>query len=80
MGSEDVYKRQLLPYTLQCDIDSKVDATLVDLLIDPQTSGGLLVALSSEAATQLCAQVESATIIGFVGEGAGTGRKRIKLN
>ena len=71
---------QLLPYTLQCDIDSKVDATLVDLLIDPQTSGGLLVALSSEAATQLCAQVESATIIGFVGEGAGAGRKRIKLN
>ena len=71
---------QLLPYTLQCDIDSKVDATLVDLLIDPQTSGGLLVALSSEAATQLCAQVESATIIGFVGEGAGPGRKRIKLN
>ena len=61
---------QLLPYTLQCDIDSKVDRALVDLLIDPQTSGGLLVALSSEAAKQLCAQVESATVIGFVREGA----------
>ena len=59
---------QLLPYTLQCDIDSTLDSALIDLLIDPQTSGGLLIMVSSEAATQLCARVESAAIIGFVGE------------
>ena len=69
---------QLLPYTLQCEIDSSVDSALVDLLLDPQTSGGLLVTLPKEEASQLCAALESAVEIGFV-EGSHKADERIKL-
>jgi len=71
---------QLLPYTLQCDIDSSVDSALLDLLIDPQTSGGLLFTLASEQAAQLCSELETAVVIGFVEDpGTAGANKRIKL-
>ncbi|GGX47459.1 selenide, water dikinase SelD [Saccharospirillum salsuginis] len=37
---------QLEPYRLNCDIEASVDDTMTRLMLDPQTSGGLLVALS----------------------------------
>jgi selenide,water dikinase len=42
-----------------------------DLLFDPETSGGLLVALSADNADDYCRQVENAVIIGEVLEGVG---------
>ena len=34
------------PYRLECDVGASVDDTVMRLMLDPQTSGGLLVALS----------------------------------
>lgn len=70
---------QLQPYTLQCDIDASVDSALVDLLIDPQTSGGLLITLGAAEAERYCAALDSAVVIGFVTEGNTVNNQRIKL-
>ena len=57
---------QLQPYLLQCNIDGNTDAAIIDLLLDPQTSGGLLVALPTEQAKQVCETLASAVVIGYV--------------
>lgn len=40
---------QLEPYRLECDIDDSVSGSLIRLMLDPQTSGGLLIALDPQA-------------------------------
>lgn len=67
---------QLLPYTLQCDIEHTIDKGLVDLLIDPQTSGGLLVTLPPAEAERLCSKIGSAIVIGEVLESGAQENKR----
>ncbi len=58
---------QLQPLTLQARIESTADATMVDLMLDPQTSGGLLVALSRESASHFINAMEGhAVVIGEV--------------
>ena len=58
---------QLQPLTLQAQIETGVDTTVVDLMLDPQTSGGLLVALPAEnAGTYIDALDGDAVIIGEV--------------
>ena len=58
---------QLQPLTLQAQIETGVDATVVDLMLDPQTSGGLLVALPAEnASAYIDALNGDAVIIGEV--------------
>ncbi|MEN8165376.1 MAG: selenide, water dikinase SelD [Acidobacteriota bacterium] len=47
----------------------EADGLRVDLALDPQTSGGLLAALTPEAATTLCRRISSAVIVGWVVEG-----------
>jgi selenide,water dikinase len=46
-----------------------VDELLVDIALDPQTSGGLLIALPPEQAAVLARQLPSAAIVGEVLEG-----------
>ena len=57
------------------EIDAGVDAAFEDLLFDPQTSGGLLIALPVAAAEALVARLHAdalpAAIVGSVIEGAG---------
>lgn len=60
----------------QVQIDTAVDANLVRILFDPQTSGGLLIALPASEAEPLVAAshargVSSAAIVGEVEEGPG---------
>jgi len=55
---------------------SDADKLRVDLALDPQTSGGLLAALSPEAAIILCRRVSSAVVIGEAIEGQ---RGRVRL-
>ncbi len=58
------------------DIEGGVDPFRVDLALDPQTSGGLLAALTPDAAANLCRRLGSATIIGRAVEGP-AGRIRL---
>lgn len=57
---------QLQPYTSECRIGDSVDQARLDLLLDPQTSGGLLIALPDDAASLLCERLPSAVRIGTV--------------
>ncbi len=54
----------------------EADPLRVDLALDPQTSGGLLAALTPEAATTMCRRVSSAVIVGQAVEGM---RGRVRL-
>ncbi len=58
---------QLQPYTLKCEIEESVDKNTVDLFLDPQTSGGLLVSIGKEQAAFLVER-HGAVIIGQVVE------------
>lgn len=57
---------QLEPYTLQCEIDAQVADDRLTLMLDPQTSGGLLVALSEEHWRQLATSLPEASVIGRI--------------
>lgn len=50
-------------------IPKDADPYLVDLALDPQTSGGLLIALNAEDAAGFCRHLPAATIIGVAVEG-----------
>ncbi len=65
-GARDAASRGLIPggmyrnrdYTLEiCDVDGSVQPEVFDLLHDPQTSGGLLIALPGEKAGPLLAEL-----------------------
>ncbi len=58
------------------DIEDGLDPILADLALDPQTSGGLLVALEPDEAVQLVRWLPDAAITGIVEEGEAG---RIKL-
>lgn len=51
------------------EIDSAADDLLVDLALDPQTSGGLLAAVAAETADDLIRRLPGAAIIGRVAAG-----------
>lgn len=56
-------RRQYMPLA---DVSAAIDHELVDLMFDPQTSGGLLVSLAPERAAGFCAHVPDARVIGRV--------------
>jgi selenide,water dikinase len=57
------------------EVDEGVDELRVDLVLDPQTSGGLLAAVSRDDAEALVRRLPGAAIVGHVTEGkAGTVR------
>ena len=79
---------QLQPYLLQCDSTEGLDSDYIDLLLDPQTSGGLLIALPETQAKRLTDTFESAVVIGQIKAGqhsadqnqsAATADKRIRI-
>lgn len=57
---------QLLPYTLECSGLESVSEVDIALLIDPQTSGGLLVALDPDQAEIFLGQLPDARAIGQI--------------
>ncbi len=62
----------------RCTLPEGADPARVDLLFDPQTSGGLLISLAPEAAEAFLADEEAsgATVIGTMG--AGNGHIRVR--
>ena len=68
-----MYKRQDLP--------DGIDLQQVDVLLDPQTSGGLLIALSQSRAEELLKKCSTAAIIGKLSDSGtpGTEAGRIRL-
>lgn len=54
---------QLQAYLLDCTVDPSIRKSKIDLLLDPQTSGGLLIALSRDAADQLLSDTNQAAVI-----------------
>lgn len=66
-GFQSTIYPQLEPYLLECRIDPAVERKKLDLLLDPQTSGGLLISLDPASAEQLVEQMDSsAAVIGSV--------------
>ena len=58
---------QLQSLLTQCDIADSLDPARLDLLLDPQTSGGLLIAMSASAARDFIHQFDgAAAVIGEV--------------
>jgi selenophosphate synthase len=53
------------------DIADGADPLLCDVALDPQTSGGLLLALPPEQARELVLRLPASAIIGAVHEGPG---------
>jgi len=49
-----------------CEIDPAVENALIDILFDPQTSGGLLIAIGEVHAKELVKQLPGAAIVGEV--------------
>ncbi|WP_028670244.1 selenide, water dikinase SelD [Saccharospirillum impatiens] len=66
LGLRSSLHPQLLPYTLECSGLESVSEADIALLIDPQTSGGLLVALTPDQAETLLNQVPGARTIGHI--------------
>ncbi len=60
---------QLQPLLHQCELTSSIESARVDLLLDPQTSGGLLISMPLDAAHQFIERFDDhAVVIGKVGE------------
>lgn len=68
-GYQSTLYPHLKPYTLECEIEESVDKNRLDLFLDPQTSGGLLVSINRQQAEILVEQ-HAAVIIGSVVESA----------
>ena len=64
------YRSTLYPhlqnYLLQCHVAEGAEPYRLDVLLDPQTSGGLLIALPGSRADELLASVPGSVIIGAV--------------
>ena len=57
--------------TAVLEIADNADELLVDLALDPQTSGGLLAAVTAEAAETIVRRLPGAAIVGRVVDGKG---------
>ncbi|MHA7878766.1 MAG: selenide, water dikinase SelD [Saccharospirillum sp.] len=80
-GWESSLVPQLEPYLLQCQSETSLSASQRGLLLDPQTSGGLLVALPEKSARRLCQTHPEAKMIGrFTSETAEHTPVRLKDN
>lgn len=55
---------QLEPYRLDCEVDDLVEENSIQLMLDPQTSGGLLIAVSGQAWADLKKTVPECVRIG----------------
>jgi len=72
----------LQPYLHQCEVSDELDLQHVDVLLDPQTSGGLLIALSPQRANEIVRQHPDASIIGKLSDygASATEARRIRLS
>lgn len=71
-GYQSTLYPQLQPYLLHCEIPADHASAEVDLLLDPQTSGGLLVSLNNDSAATFIAQYPTAVVVGAVVEKQGS--------
>lgn len=72
----------LQPYLHQCEVVEGADQHKLDVLLDPQTSGGLLISLPEHNASQFIETISDAVVIGRVkaiSESATTATKRIHI-
>ena len=53
-------------YLQRCAVSEGADSAMLDVLLDPQTSGGLLIALPQENADSLIKEFPESVIIGGV--------------
>jgi len=70
-------------YLQQCAVSEDADSYRVDVLLDPQTSGGLLISLPQSNAGNLLAEFPDSVIVGHVVSGSGAGatsRERIHIS
>jgi selenide,water dikinase len=78
---------QLEPYLARCDIDPKPQASktgvnrsaAIELLLDPQTSGGLLATLAQDDAERLMQQSSQFVCIGTVLQAEGDASNQIAI-
>lgn len=86
LGARDLLQRgfrsslhpQLMPYTLECaGVESLTEADIA-LLIDPQTSGGLLVAMAPDQASAMLSAIPEARAVGHIARRASA--KRVVVN
>jgi len=68
-------------FSCRVDVHPDISALLMDLLYDPQTSGGLLISLSSDEAERLVATLKKEGLIhsSIVGEVVGEPREKIQI-
>ena len=77
MGSEMCIRDRLYPhlqvYLQQCAVSEDTDRFRLDVLLDPQTSGGLLIALPQSNASKLLAEFPDSVIVGYIESGGSAG-------
>ncbi|MCP4728340.1 MAG: selenide, water dikinase SelD, partial [bacterium] len=80
MIPEGMYKNRDFIGSL-CTIESSVKTELADIAFDPQTSGGLLIALSDEQASALVSELKSNGIkdAGIIAEVKKSGSKVMRI-
>ncbi len=66
LGFQSTLYPHLQVYLNQCQVQDGVDQHLLDILLDPQTSGGLLIAIDNTQVDQLLTQCPAAAVIGDV--------------
>ncbi len=71
LGFKSTLYPHLQVYLHQCDMQSDLDQHVVDILLDPQTSGGLLIAMNASQAKQLLELYPAAVVIGEIIDTAG---------
>ena len=60
-------------YLQQCAVSEDTDRFRLDVLLDPQTSGGLLIALPQSNASKLLAEFPDSVIVGYIESGGSAG-------
>ena len=70
-GHRSTLYPHLQGYLQSCVVPENTDRFRLDILLDPQTSGGLLIALPQSNAVNLIAEFPDSVIIGRVESGAG---------
>ncbi len=71
LGFKSTLYPHLQAYLHQCRLQGALDQQLVDILLDPQTSGGLLIAMNATQAKQLQNSYPAAVVIGEITDTAG---------
>jgi len=79
-GFESSLVPQLQPYLNRCRVDQSIDPFVLQLLLDPQTSGGLLISMNSSGAQNFIDTYPQACAIGEIVELEGASRETLELS